>query len=164
MDWQATRPGETEAPLPERSDARLVFVGRIRTPFATRDDCPRQGRQDGPLCRVEIDPHWQAALKGIETFAELDLLYWMHEARRDLVLQSPRSNGEATGTFSLRSPNRPNPIASSLVVLEKVEGHVLTVRGLDCIDGTPLVDIKPETCPHWLAPAEGKATDKAGNT
>ena len=55
MDWQATRPGETEVPLPERTDARLVFIGRIRTPFATRDDCPRQGRQDGPICRVEID-------------------------------------------------------------------------------------------------------------
>lgn len=80
MDWQATRPGETEAPLPDRADARLVFIGRIRTPFATRDDCPRQGRQDGPLCRVEIDAYWHAALKGIEDFAELDLLYWMHEA------------------------------------------------------------------------------------
>lgn len=147
MDWQATRPGETEVPLPERTDARLVFIGRIRTPFATRDDCPRQGRQDGPICRVEIDPHWHQALKGIEAFGELDLLYWMHEARRDLLTQTPRG-GDTLGTFALRSPVRPNPIALSRVKLEGVEGGTLLVRGLDCLDGTPLLDIKPFRCSH----------------
>jgi tRNA (adenine37-N6)-methyltransferase len=147
MDWQATRPGEIEAPLPERSDARLVFIGRIRTPFATRDDCPRQGRQDGPICRVEVDAPWQAALKGIETFAELDLLYWMHEARRDLLTQTPRGGG-ALGSFALRSPVRPNPIALSRVKLEGVADGTLLVRGLDCLDGTPLLDIKPFRCSH----------------
>jgi tRNA-Thr(GGU) m(6)t(6)A37 methyltransferase TsaA len=145
MDWQATRPGETEAPLPERSDARLVFIGRIRTPFLTRDDCPRQGRQDGPLCRVEIDAPWQAALAGIEAFDQLDLLYWMHEARRDLLTQTPRGGG-TLGTFALRSPVRPNPIALSRVKLEGIEDGVLLVRGLDCLDGTPLLDIKPFRC------------------
>jgi tRNA-Thr(GGU) m(6)t(6)A37 methyltransferase TsaA len=153
MDWQATRPGETEAPLPERTDARLVFIGRIRTPFATRDDCPRQGRQDGPICRVEIDALWQPALKGIEAFGELDLLYWMHEARRDLLTQTPRSGG-TLGTFALRSPVRPNPIALSRVKLEGVEGGVLLVRGLDCLDGTPLLDIKPHRCNHSQGPTE----------
>ena len=142
MDWQATRPGETEAPLPERTDARLVFIGRIRTPFATRDDCPRQGRQDGPICRVEVDEPWRPALEGIETFAELDLLYWMHEARRDLLTQTPRG-GATIGTFALRSPVRPNPIALSRVKLEGLQNGVLLVRGLDCLDGTPLLDIKP---------------------
>lgn len=146
-DWQATRPGETEAPLPERIDARLVFIGRIRTPFATREECPRRGRQDGPLCRVEVDALWQPALAGIEAYDELDLLYWMHEARRDLLTQSPRG-GATLGTFALRSPVRPNPIALSRVRLEGVEGGTLLVRGLDCLDGTPLVDIKPFRCPH----------------
>jgi len=147
MDWQATRPGETSTPLPERQDAHLVFIGRIRTPFASRDQCPRQGRQDGPLCRVEIEAPWQPALIGIEAFEQLDLLYWMHEARRDLLTQTPR-NGATTGTFALRSPVRPNPIALSRVKLEGVEDGVLLVRGLDCLDGTPLVDIKPYRCAH----------------
>jgi len=146
-DWQATRPGETASPLPERTDARLVFIGRIRTPFPTRDDCPRQGRLDGPICRVELDPHWQGALAGIAAFDELDLLYWMHEARRDLLTQSPRGGG-MQGTFALRSPVRPNPIAVSRVKLERVEQSVLFVRGLDCLDGTPLLDIKPHRCSH----------------
>ena len=71
----------------------------------------------------------------------------MHEARRDLVLQKPRA-GTLHGTFALRSPVRPNPIASSLVELTGVKDGALLVRGLDCIDGTPLLDIKPDHCPH----------------
>ena len=67
----------------------------------------------------------------------------MDKARRDLVLQSPRHCATQRGTFALRSPVRPNPIAASVVKLVKVEGTRLTVIGLDCLDGTPLVDIKP---------------------
>lgn len=153
MMHDATRPGEIEAPLPERTDARVVFIGTIRTPFRTRDDCPRQGKVDGPLCRIELDDPWKPALKGIERFGRIEVLYWMHQARRDLILQSPKSNGEAFGTFALRSPVRPNPIATSMVELVAVEDGVLVVRGLDCVDGTPLVDLKPDRCAYTpLAP------------
>lgn len=148
-----TRPGEIEVPLPERTDARLVFIGRIRTPFATRADCPRQGRIDGPVCRIEVDAPWREGLKGLEKFEYVQVLYWMHEARRDLVLQSPKHNGETAGTFALRSPVRPNPIAVSVVRLVGIEPGVLLVRGLDCLDGTPLVDIKPDRCSHSPEPA-----------
>ncbi len=86
-------------------------------------------------------------MQGIEAFSQLDLLYWMHEARRDLLTQTPRG-GPTTGTFALRSPVRPNPIALSRVKLEGVEDGALLVRGLDCLDGTPLIDIKPFRCPH----------------
>jgi tRNA (Thr-GGU) A37 N-methylase len=68
----------------------------------------------------------------------------MHEARRDLVLQTPRGSGVLSGTFALRSPVRPNPIASSVVVVTERSGNVLKVRGLDCMDGTPLIDLKPD--------------------
>lgn len=142
----ATRPGEREVPLPERSDARLVFIGRIRTPFATREQCPRQGRVEGPVCRIEIDAPWREGLKGLGDFAHAEVLYWMHLARRDLVLQSPRSNGETMGTFALRSPVRPNPIATSRVEIVAVGEGWVDVRGLDCVDGTPLIDLKPDRC------------------
>lgn len=144
----ATRPGEIEAALPDRTDARLVFIGRIRTPFPDRAACPRQGRADGPICRIEVDEPWRAGLKGIEAYERIEVLYWMHQARRDLIQQSPRSNGETRGTFALRSPMRPNPISTQLVVLVGVEDGALLVRGLDCIDGTPLVDIKPDRCAY----------------
>ena len=71
----------------------------------------------------------------------------MHLARRDLVRQSPRSDGQTTGTFALRSPVRPNPIASAIVRLVKGRSAIV-VRGLDCVDGTPLIDVKPERCDH----------------
>jgi tRNA (Thr-GGU) A37 N-methylase len=65
-------------------------------------------------------------------------------SRRDLVLQSPASDGTSRGTFSIRSPVRPNPIGTSIVTLAGREANTLLVRGLDCLDGTPLLDLKPE--------------------
>ncbi|MGB8276556.1 MAG: SAM-dependent methyltransferase [Methylovirgula sp.] len=138
------RPGETTIELPATYDASIYFIGRIRTPWQERGQCPRQGdRNDGPECRIEIDPRWRQALAGIERYRELQILYWMNFARRDLVLQMARSRNDASGTFALRSPARPNPIASSLVTLLRVEDYALIVKGLDCLDQTPLVDVKP---------------------
>lgn len=72
------------------------------------------------------------------------MLYWLHLSRRDLILQSPANDGRAHGTFSLRSPVRPNPIGTSIATLVGVEDGVVLVRGLDCLDGTPLLDLKPD--------------------
>jgi tRNA (Thr-GGU) A37 N-methylase len=69
---------------------------------------------------------------------------WLHRSRRDLVLQSPRDDGSTRGTFAPRSPVRPNPIGTSIVKLIGLEGTTLLVRGLDCLDGTPLLDLKPD--------------------
>lgn len=143
MEWNATRPGEVEGGLPERADATITFIGRIRTPFATRGECPHRGSLDGPVCRVEVDAPWQEALRGIEPGARLEVLYWMHLARRDLLVQAPKGRPSPLGTFALRSPNRPNPISSSEVEAVEVTATAVLVRGLDCVDGTPLVDIKP---------------------
>ena len=88
-------------------------------------ETPRQGRADGPLCRIEV-------------------LYWLHLSRRDPVMQSPASDGTARGTFSLRSLARPNPIGTSIARLVSIEGPIVTVRGLDCLDRTPLLDLKPD--------------------
>ena len=150
------RPGETAAALPAQPDANLYFIGSIRTPWKERRDCPRQGDlENGPLCRIEIDAQWRPALKKIRQHSHLQILYWMHLARRDLVEQSPRSDGATTGTFALRSPVRPNPVASSRVALLEVHSDHLIVRGLDCVDATPLLDIKPEKCPEAPTPKPG---------
>ena len=65
-------------------------------------------------------------------------------SRRDLILQSPANDGTVHGTFSLRSPARPNPIGTSIALLVAIEGATVLVRGLDCVDDTPLVDLKPD--------------------
>ena len=100
-------------------------------------NCPRHGRADGPLCRIEMFDPWVPALTGIAEGAMLEVFYWLHRSRRDLLLQCPRNDGVARGTFSLRSPIRPNPIGTSMVRLERRDGANLFVRGLDCLDGTP---------------------------
>ena len=144
VDAAEVRTGEQLAELPSLCDAGLVFIGRIETPWVLRADCPRRGDDDnGPDCRLVLDPRWQPALKGLAVGDALQILYWMDRARRDLVTQSPRNDGQTLGTFSIRSPCRPNPIASSVARLIAIDGHCLVVRGLDCVSGTPLLDIKP---------------------
>jgi len=138
------RPGEAAVPLPDRTDAGVYFIGRIHTPWHTRRECPRRGDLNGPVCTIEVDPRWCDALTGIEAFPRIQVLYWMHHARRDLVVQTPRGSDVLSGTFALRSPVRPNPIASSVVALVERSGTTLRVRGLDCMDGTPLIDLKPD--------------------
>jgi len=137
------RDGEIAVELPGRPDASLYFIGRIHTPWQDRQDCPKNARESDAVCAVELDPRWARGLQGLETATHVLLLYWMDQARRDLVLQWPRHYSEHRGTFALRSPARPNPIAVSVARLVRIEGNTLSVVGIDCLDGTPLLDIKP---------------------
>jgi tRNA-Thr(GGU) m(6)t(6)A37 methyltransferase TsaA len=138
------RTAEMVVDLPPPDDAELVFIGRIRTPWTSRLETPRQGRLDGPTCRIEIFDPWVPALDGIERYEQLEVIYWLHLSRRDLVRQSPANDGTTRGTFSLRTPVRPNPIGTSIVRLLGVERNIVLVRGMDCLDGTPLLELKPD--------------------
>ena len=142
-DRAGIRPGEVSVELPGQFDAGLYFIGRIRTPWTHRDDCPKNARESEAVCTIEVDARWAAALTDVETCSHLLVLYWMDQALRDLVLQVPRHLGRPRGTFALRSPVRPNPVAASVVRLLALAGTRLSVVGLDCLDGTPLVDLKP---------------------
>jgi tRNA-Thr(GGU) m(6)t(6)A37 methyltransferase TsaA len=137
------REGEVAVPLPAEFDAGLYFIGRIRTPWTRREECPRNARESDAVCRIEVDTRWADGLRDLETCSHILVLYWMHQARRDLVLQAPRHYARQRGTFALRSPVRPNPIAASVAKLLSVSGTTLSVQGLDCLDGTPLLDLKP---------------------
>ena len=135
--------GEVTTDLPQDFDASLYYIGRVRTPWKERKDCPKNARESEAVCTIEVDPRWAAALTGVETCSHLVVLYWMDKAPRNLALQMPRHYGVGRGTFALRSPARPNPIAMSVARLLKVDGTRLEVVGLDCLDGTPLLDLKP---------------------
>ena len=137
------REGEVRVELPDHFDASLYFIGRIRTPWTRREDCPKNGRESEAVCTIEVDQRWAAGLAGLETSSHVVVLYWMDQARRDLVLQAPRHYAEQRGTFALRSPVRPNPIAMSVARLLRISGNQLLVIGLDCLDQTPLLDLKP---------------------
>src|SRR5262249_46948555 len=135
--------GEKTVDLPQRVDAGLYFIGRIHTPWKERKDCPKNARESDAVCTVEVDARWREALKDVASCSHLVLLYWMDKSPRHIVLQVPSHYGTQRGTFALRSPARPNPIAMSVVKLVKIEDATLSVVGLDCLDGTPLLDIKP---------------------
>jgi tRNA-Thr(GGU) m(6)t(6)A37 methyltransferase TsaA len=137
------REGEVAVEMPERADAQLYFIGRIRTPWTARKDCPKNARESDAVCTIELDPRWAEGLKDVATCSHLVVLYWMDRAPRNLVLQKPAHYGVQRGTFALRSPARPNPIAMSVVKLIGIDGAMLKVSGLDCLDGTPLLDLKP---------------------
>lgn len=138
------RPGEVKIGLPDAFDAGVYFIGRIRTPFKRRDDCPRSTAASEATGRVELDPRYAAGLEGLELYSHAILLYWMDQARRDLIQQVPgHLQGHPRGTFALRSPVRPNPIALAAVEILGFEEGGIVVGNVDCVDGTPLLDIKP---------------------
>ena len=123
------RPGEVAIELPARFDAEIYFIGRIRTPWTSRLETPRQGRADGPTCRIELFAPWDQGLDHVAEFARLEVLYWLHESRRDLVLQSPRSDGQARGVFSLRTPARsPSPCRCSSEQLVMTARSAMAIR------------------------------------
>lgn len=130
-------------------DAGVVFIGRIRSPWA-RGDCPRNiatARDAAPDTWIELKSEWVPALAGLEVGQPILLLYWMDHARRDLLTQKPGHVDTARGTFSLRSPNRPNPVAASSVRITTLDLDAarIGIDAIDCYDGTPVIDIKP-----WL--------------
>ena len=137
------REGEVTVELPDQPDAGIYFIGRIRTPWTERKQCPKNARESDAICTVELEERWIPGLKDVASCTHLVLLYWMDRAPRNIVLQVPSHYGVQRGTFALRSPARPNPIAMSVVKVHSVEGNKLKVSGLDCLHGTPLIDIKP---------------------
>ena len=142
-DKNGIRPGEIAVELPKDYDAGLYFIGRIRTPWTERKDCPKNARGSDAVCTIEVDPRWADALTDLATCSHVIVLYWMNRAQRNLVSQVPGHYGTKRGTFALRSPARPNPIALSVAKLLRIDGTQLSVVGLDCLDNTPLLDLKP---------------------
>ncbi len=152
------RPGEETLPFDPAEVAegpRVAFIGRIRSPWApgTAPRSIRRAREQGCAgARVELEPAYAPGLRGLAVGDHVILLYWMDQSRRDLILQKPGHADGPRGTFALRSPVRPNPIALSTVRITAldIEAGVIGIDAIDCFDGTPLVDIKP-----WIETIDG---------
>ncbi len=154
---------------------RLTPIGVIRTPFATLADCPRNGRavQPPPLCRALVEPAYVDGLASLEGFTHLILLYWLDQAKPVKLRFTPPFDDTERGVFATRAPSRPNPIGLSVVRFDGIESPgVLLVRNLDCIDGTPLLDIKPylpttdaepQASMGWLSARRGKTLPADGS-
>ncbi|AUQ68414.1 putative methyltransferase, YaeB family (plasmid) [Phaeobacter inhibens] len=118
-------------------------IGVVRTGFEEVRDCPMSGRRNPATSRIELAPEYHGALQNIELASHLWVLYWLHKSDRTARIRQARGSQVARGVFASRAPNRPNPIGLSAVQLLNHSDGVLTISGLDCIDGTPVVDLKP---------------------
>jgi tRNA-Thr(GGU) m(6)t(6)A37 methyltransferase TsaA len=142
-------------------------IGTLHTPWKTTSECPRNGRQPdpAPLCEARVLPEFEEGLLSLDGFTHLILLYWLDRTKGPALRFKPPFDAETRGVFATRAPWRPNPIGLSVVRLEAIAARgVLHVRYLDCVDGTPLLDIKPylpttdsepEASMGWLRPAAG---------
>lgn len=121
----------------------LKKIGVVHSPYQEREDAPHQGRTKDELFEIEIFSEFEYGLKDIETASHLIVLSWYHKADRGLLQVNTPWDDKPHGVFATRSPSRPNPIAFSVVELIKRKENVLVVKGLDALDGTPVLDIKP---------------------
>jgi len=124
-------------------DLSIWPIGFVRSPYKVKGDAPRQGRLSDTISEIVIADEYREGLIDIGTKPHLFVLSWFDRADRSVLRATPPHEGIEHGVFATRSPNRPNPVALSLVDLIRCEGQVLTVRGLDALDGTPVLDIKP---------------------
>ena len=126
-------------------DLRLIPVGQVRSPFRSTAEAPRQGRESGSEAVIEVNPEFREGLKGIERWEHLLVICWLHQADRETLKVHPRGDAASTkaGVFATRSPARPNPVAVYTVELLEVRPDSLLVRGIDALDGTPVVDLRP---------------------
>ncbi len=124
---------------------KCVAIGAVRSLYRSRDEAPRQGAwADDVTSAIEIEERFLPALVGLERYSHIWVLFWADRADRDVITSDRhRQWGEQRGIFASRSPARPNPIGLTVCELISVEDRRVTVRGLEALDGTPIVDIKP---------------------
>jgi tRNA (adenine37-N6)-methyltransferase len=145
------RDGEQELsfdPAMMPGDRQVVFIGRIHSPWRTRDQCPKNmdaARERGGGGTIEIDDPYKPGLEGLADFSHIAILTWLDRAPRNLVLQKPRHASIAKGVFALRSPARPNPVGlhvARIVAIDATAG-LIALDAIDVLDGTPVIDLKP---------------------
>ena len=122
---------------------QLTAIGIIHTPYSSLADCPRNIGQNNDECRIIVSDKYLAGLDGLHQGDGIQILYWLDQAIGSELMQTSRKSGERKGIFALRTPNRPNPIGSAVVNIETIADTEIIVRGMDCLDGTILLDIKP---------------------
>jgi tRNA-Thr(GGU) m(6)t(6)A37 methyltransferase TsaA len=129
------------------SESPLIVkpIGRVRSVLTDRSTAPRQGDEGAPDAWLEIEAGLADGVRDLRVGDDILLLTWLDRARRDVLLVHPRKrvHKPPVGVFSTRSPDRPNPIGLHQVTILAIDGLRIRVSGLEALDGTPVVDIKP---------------------
>lgn len=129
-------------------DGHVVFIGRIASPWTSRETCPKNmntARETGQPAVLTVEASYRNGLIGLERASHIVILSWLHHAPRTLIVQKPRHATEPKGVFSLRSPARPNPVGLHVARLIGVDIDTgrIDLDAIDVLDGTPVIDIKP---------------------
>jgi tRNA-Thr(GGU) m(6)t(6)A37 methyltransferase TsaA len=124
----------------------LRAIGVIRSTLVSRAEAPRQGREGAPDAWLDIRPSLAEGLDGISVGDEILVVTWLHQARREVLKVRPRDDMRRplTGVFATRSPDRPNPLGLHPVTVKAIAGTRLRIGPIEAIDGTPVVDLKPQ--------------------
>lgn len=121
----------------------LKPIGIIHSPFKTRETAPIQAARSQAVGHVEVFPEFLDGLRDLDGFSHIILIYLFHQSNGYSMLVKPFLDTQLRGLFATRHPNRPNPIGLSVVELLGRSDHLLDIRGVDMLNGTPLLDIKP---------------------
>lgn len=118
-------------------------IGVIHSPYKKKEDIPCQGCRSERMGEVEVFSQYAEGLKDVEGFSHLILVYFFHKAAQAKLFAKPFLDDQPKGIFAIRGPSRPNHIGLTVVELLNIKGNHLNVANIDCLDGTPLLDIKP---------------------
>jgi tRNA (adenine37-N6)-methyltransferase len=124
-------------------EMQIKPIGIIHSPYKTKGDAPRQGRYSDETSSIRVFDEFLEGLEGLDIHKYYIILYWQNRAERDKLKVIPHGKTEKRGIFSTRAPVRPNPIGFCLVKLLEIDENILTVKWLDALEGSPLLDIKP---------------------
>ena len=121
----------------------VIPIGIIHTPFKCKKDAPIQPFKSNAIGRVEVFKKYEEGLDDTERFSHLVLIYKFHKSKGYRLKVKPFLDDHWRGLFATRYPRRPNQIGLTVVKLLERRGNILFVKGIDTVDGTPLLDIKP---------------------
>jgi tRNA-Thr(GGU) m(6)t(6)A37 methyltransferase TsaA len=151
--------------MEERHSLELKSIGIIHSPYKNTGEAPYQGYKSEEISQIEVFKEFEEGLKDIEGFSHIIVIYWFHKSQGYHLLVKTPWDDSLHGLFTTRSPRRPCPLGLTVAELVAREKNILKVKGLDAIDGTPLLDIKPYVPsidensvvkPGWLGGKLGK--------
>ena len=125
----------------------MTSIGKVHSSLKNLEDCPLLEHENAPQATIEVFAEFKEGIKNIKSGSKLILFTWLHQADRTVLSTRPRNNPNApiTGVFSTRSPDRPNPIGVHFVTVASIlQDKTFQVAGLEVMDQTPIIDIKPD--------------------
>ena len=149
----------------EGQTVSLRPIGVVHSSYKEKKETPYQGRHENKVCTLEIYEEYESGLLDIERCTHLFVLYWQHRSDRSILQTRTPWGPEIHGVFATRSPNRPNPIGLCVVDFLERDGRFVKVKGMDALDDSPILDMKPysgsiDSYPDarigWLKGQEGR--------